>query len=373
MKTALLFGTAIVALFMCSCSSQSRDKLPSGVVEDAIEEQMDLCKMNQSYTKLQTGYFECNEEITRIKLAKLAAAGVINYKVERFAWWNKHLYAGNSYGSYFGEETYMYEEHFMVSVNLTEEGKKILVDSIPMPEMLEDEALALPDIDSTALPELNYVAENWPEIPCPEKKNKAEKKEETTETNNVLEEQEERGNVNNIFAQKPQKEDNNNEQSAWVALDVEAKTKYVAAKEKEEIQIVILKSSALEVDDVRFIQTFVQQQSGLSMAKAEVIVKTTDVTAAGRIIDHKCEGTKLCTIVNFIYFDDEGWKLLDKDFKFSPVSMIWNSLNSQSGKGAKALNVKNEVTEAVNSLISAAEEMGNSQPNEMNNSDDSPF
>ena len=330
MKQVLLFGTAIFALFISSCSSQNRDYLPTSVVEDAVEEQMKLNMLDQSYTSLQTGYFECNEKSTRITLAKLAAAGVIEYKVERFAWWKKHLYAGNSYGSYYGGESYKFEEHFMVSVQLTEEGKKLVVDSIPTPEKLEDEALAMPDVDSTAWPEKNYVVENWPVIPCPEKKNDDKIVENLADSvKAAVEKLEERSNVSNIFEPNLPEEEPYTEQSSWVSLDVETETKYVAAKEKIKTEPVILKSSALEVADVRYIQTYVMQNSSISMAKAEVIVKTKDVTPAGRIIDHKCEGTKLCTLVNFMYYDDKGWVLLDKDFKFSPTSIVWESLNSQ--------------------------------------------
>lgn len=331
MKRLLLFGTTILTLFICSCSSQTRDNLPSGVVEDAVAEQMKRSMLDQSYTKLKTGYFECNEENTRITLAKLAAAGVISYKVERFAWWNKHLYAGSSNGSYYGAESYKYEEHFMVSVQLTEEGKEIMVDSIPMPEVLEDEVMKQPEIDLTTFPENNYAKENWPEIPCPEKKETAEKKQTPTDTVAApKEKEEERGNVNNIFAEAEKKQDANTERDAWVALDVETKTKYEVASSKQKSEIVTLKSSALVVDDVRFIQTFVDQQSGLCRATAEVIVKTKDVTAAGRILDQKYDGTKLCATVNFVYYDDKGWILVDKDFRFSPTSEKWKSQNTPS-------------------------------------------
>lgn len=327
MKKVLLFGTAILALIITSCSSQTRDNLPSDVVEEAVEEQMKLNMLDQSYTMLQTGYFECNNENTRITLAKLAAAGVIEYKVERFAWWKKHLYAGNSFGTFYGGESYKFEEHFMVSVKLTEEGKKFVVDSIPTPEKLIDEALKQPEIDLTKLPENNYVAEHWPEIPCPEN-NDAAKDQAPADSEKAVEQVEQRSNLNDIFATNTPKEEPNTEQSSWVSLDVDTELKYLAAIEKVNIESVIMKSSALEVDDVRFIQTFTHPEHGANYALAEVIVKTKDVTPAGRIIDHKYEGTKLCATVFFEYFNDKGWVLrADKDLKFSPTSEIWESFN----------------------------------------------
>ena len=51
-----------MALIITSCSSQTRDNLPSDVVKEAVEEQMKLNMLDQSYTKLQIGYFECNNE-----------------------------------------------------------------------------------------------------------------------------------------------------------------------------------------------------------------------------------------------------------------------------------------------------------------------
>lgn len=317
-----------MALIITSCSSQTRDNLPSDVVEDAVEEQMKLNMLDQSYTRLQTGYFECNNENTRITLAKLAAAGVIEYKVERFAWWKKHLYAGNSFGTFYGGTSYKFEEHFMVSVKLTEEGKKFVVDSIPTPEKLIDEDLKQPEIDLTKLPENNYVAELWPDIPCPENKDAA-KNQTPADSEKAVEQVAQRSNLNDIFATNTPKEEPNTEQSSWVSLDVDTELKYLAATEKVNIESVILKSSALEIDDVRYIRTFINPETGANLAVAEVIAKTTDVTPAGRIIDHKYEGTKLCATVIFMYFIDKGWVLAEKDFKFSPTSEIWESLNSK--------------------------------------------
>lgn len=329
MKKVLLFGTAILALIITSCSSQTRDNLPSDVVKEAVEEQMKLNMLDQSYTRLQTGYFECNNEDNRIILAKLAAAGVIEYKVERFAWWKKHLYAGNSFGTFYGGTSYKFEEHFMVSVKLTEEGKKFVVDSIPTPEKLIDEDLKQPEIDLTKLPENNFVAEQWPDIPCPENKD-AVKNQTPADSEKAVEQVAQRSNLNDIFATNTPKEEPNTEQSSWVSLDVDTELKYLAATEKVNIESVIMKSSALEVDDVRFIQTFSHPENRANYALAEVIAKTTDVTPAGRIIDQKYEGTKLCATVIFEYFNDKGWVLrADKDLKFSPTSEIWETLNSK--------------------------------------------
>ena len=329
MKKVLLLGTAILAIIITSCSSQTRDNLPSDVVKEAVEEQMKLNMLDQSYTKLQTGYFECNNEDNRIILAKLAAAGVIEYKVERFAWWKKHLYAGNSFGTFYGGTSYKFEEHFMVSVKLTEEGKKFVVDSIPTPEKLIDEDLKQPEIDLTKLPENNYVAELWPNIPCPENKDAA-KNQTPADSEKAVEQVAQRSNLNDIFATNTPKEEPNTEQSSWVSLDVDTELKYLAATEKVNIESVIMKSSALEVDDVRFIQTFSHPENRANYALAEVIAKTTDVTPAGRIIDQKYEGTKLCATVIFEYFNDKGWVLrADKDLKFSPTSEIWETLNSK--------------------------------------------
>lgn len=329
MKKVLLFGTTILALIITSCSSQTRDNLPSDVVKEAVEEQMKLNMLDQSYTRLQTGYFECNNEDNRIILAKLAAAGVIEYKVERFAWWKKHLYAGNSFGTFYGGTSYKFEEHFMVSVKLTEEGKKFVVDSIPTPEKLIDEDLKQPEIDLTKLPENNFVAEQWPDIPCPENKD-AVKNQTPADSEKTVEQVAQRSNLNDIFATNTPKEEPNTEQSSWVSLDVDTELKYLAATEKVNIESVIMKSSALEVDDVRFIQTFSHPENRANYALAEVIAKTTDVTPAGRIIDQKYEGTKLCATVIFEYFNDKGWVLrADKDLKFSPTSEIWETLNSK--------------------------------------------
>lgn len=319
MKKYLFFCLVAFAYLLASCT-QSPESISERTIKKAVQEELEQNMLDQSYTKIPVGYFECDDESARIILAKLAAAGVITYEVERYAWWNKYLAAGNFWGNYYGAKEYFFEEHFMVNVELTDEGKKMAVDTIPQPQERIDEDMKQPEINLEEFPEFNYEREKWPEIPNPEAPDErpeapAQEEQEVPEVSS-----EAYANLNNIFDQKeketPQIDENMRE--ALLSLDVETQTKYLAAKEKEHTTGVILKSSALKVADVRFIRTNIDQKT----ATAEVIVKTVDVTPAGRIIDGKYENTKLCAPVEFMYYDDKGWVLQSHDIRFSAASEI---------------------------------------------------
>ena len=323
MKKFLFFGLVAFACLLASCT-QSPESISERTIKNAVQEELEQNMLDQSYTTLRVGYFECKYESDRIILAKLAAAGVITYEVERYAWWNKYLQVGNLWGNYYGTKEYFFEEHFMVNVELTEAGKKMVVDTIPLPQERIDEDMKQPEINLEKFPEFNYERENWPEIPNPEAAD--ERPEAPAQEEQEVPELSSRSyaNLNNIFDKKetetPQNDENMRE--ALLSLDVETQTQYLAAKEKEHTTDVVLKSSALKVDGVRFIQTYIDQETGLARATAEVIVKTIDVTSAGRILDDKYEGTKLCAPVEFMYYDDKGWVLQSHDIRFSATSEI---------------------------------------------------
>lgn len=323
MKT-LLRTLFILSSFVFVACSQSPNKIAKGTIEDAVEDFLKKNKFDQFYTVIETGYYELNSKYARETLAKLKAAGIIDYNVERFAWWNKHLQAGLSWGGYYGYKEYFYEEHFMVNVSLTDKGKKIVVDSIPLPKSFVDEDMKQPEIDLSKFPESNYKKEKWPEIPCPEAEDGASNEQEEIICDAGSEDSYEYTNLHNLFDEI---EDDNisikeNEREAYLSLDIETKTQYELKKEKENSRKAVVKSSALKVDKVRYVRTYIDPQTGIAMATAEVIVKTIDVTAAGRVMDGKFEGTKQCAPVIFAYFDDKGWMLQNSTFNFQQISSI---------------------------------------------------
>lgn len=319
MKKLFFLSVMALSLAMTSCTSDSPNNLSSGTIEDTVEELLETYGLDKSYSTLMTGYYECNNESTRVILAKLAAAGVIKYEVERYAWWNKHLSAGYYFGHYYGNQSYSFEEHFMVNVELTEQGKKLCVDSIPTPEPKMDKDMEQPELDPK-LPENNYKKEEWPVIPNPEAPEADTEEEEAQEV--VEQVKEEFHNLNNIFSEIEEEkvyEDHNN---AILPLDLETKVKYETAKEKQNTKEVILRSSSQKVVKGRYIQTKINPATGLAEATAEVIIKMVDVTPAGRILDGKREGTRLCAPVEYIYYNDRGWILKNDHLELNVVSTL---------------------------------------------------
>lgn len=330
MKNNLLYYIIGLLVLTASCSD-SKDHVSKNTIEDAVNELLEQKMLDQQYTKIRTGYYECNNERTRIVLAKLAAAGVIQYKVERFAWWNKYLYAGQYYGYYYGGERYNFEEHFMVKVGLTNLGKELCVDSVPKPKPIVDEDMQFDVVDATTLPEYKYAKEDWPVIPCPgnEKTIVPEDEDKSDAQESAAEDKPQ--NLNDIF-EETKKEETTSRNETLLPMDIVTKTNYDLALSKVHQKDVIVKSCKLSIETVRYIQTFEDPNSGLNFATAEVIFKMKDVTPAGRIIDQRNEGEKYCTQVRLIYYQDKGWVLPDMSFNLkqesSAISIMLQQIES---------------------------------------------
>jgi hypothetical protein len=57
----------------------------------------------------------------------------------------------------------------------------------------------------------------------------------------------------------------------------------------------------------------------------------TDVTPAGRVMEQKYDGVRLCSPVSLVFFYDKGWILQDKSLHLSTVSGL-GILTSKSGR-----------------------------------------
>ena len=134
------------------------------------------------------GYYEENSNDQRLMLEKLKAAEIIDYEVERFAWWEKNTVKKTVpytvtksdwwYGTY--QEThyttkyvteYNFKEHFMVNVSLTDKTKKYALSHQPEPKKKEivDKDFKQPMYYDSLYPEnkVLMLSENWPEVPHP--------------------------------------------------------------------------------------------------------------------------------------------------------------------------------------------------------------
>ena len=326
MKKISLFCAVVAAMLFTACSS-SPDKLSEGTIEDLVEDLLEESGTDNEYCTLEVGTYELNNLAARARLAKLKAAGMINYEVKRYAWWNKTLSIRNIYKWYdyvgprrekIGDTYYDFEEHFVVTVSLTEEGKKHMVDSIPVPPEKIDEDMKQPDFDFDIYPESKAnLQEEWPYIPNPEAVAKEDAPK--TETYDLAEALEEEGEEE---VQERYVEEVDDDAPVRFSLDIETSEAYKKAIEQSNKEEKCFFCASLIVEKVRFIQIYDDPSTGWRSGSAEVIVKFTDVTPFGRIMNGKYDGIRLCAPVSLIYFYDKGWILQDKRIEVSTVSTL---------------------------------------------------
>ena len=186
MKKTHLLLLAFAAIILASCGGHSPLKLSEREILKQCNNDLVKSGSDSAIVVIPTGYFEVENQGIRCTLEKLQAAGVINYEVERFAWWEKikekkttpHTVTKYYWGYPYTETEYItkwvtryeFNEHFMANVTLTEAAKKYALDHIPTSKLeeIEDKDMVQPVYYDSLYPE-NAVTciENWPEIPHP--------------------------------------------------------------------------------------------------------------------------------------------------------------------------------------------------------------
>ena len=342
---------ALVATALFSSCSDNPESLSSGKIETLVEEMLVSSGQDRGYIQIPLGYYELNNIETRYQLSRLSKAGLITYKVECYNWWNKILQINSFWGESYGTVNFNEEKHVMVHVELTEEGKKLMVDSIPEPKPVLDEEMLQPEVNLADFPENkvtrdNYVKtfENWPAIPCPETgssnvyKDESSLKKDAEKSESAVEDEMEEAFEDNNEYLKQIEEYRNSGKYEVLSMDIETSSKYEAAKEKENKRIVAMKAYKLKVEKARFIQV-VNTDEGVH-ATAEVIVQYSDVSPICRAWRQIYNETRLCSPVTLIYFNDKGWVLQEKNLHFSANSTLGRSLTetgnisgAESGSG----------------------------------------
>lgn len=186
MKKTHLLLLAFAAIILASCGGHSPLKLSEKEILKQCNNDLVNSGSDSAVVVIPTGYFEVQDQGFRCTLEKLQAAGVINYEVERFAWWEKirekktipHTVTRYYWGYPYTETEYVtkwvtryeFNEHFMANVTLTEAAEKYALDHIPTSKVgeIEDKDMVQPAYYDSLYPE-NAVTciENWPEIPHP--------------------------------------------------------------------------------------------------------------------------------------------------------------------------------------------------------------
>lgn len=275
MKRLLHFYILLTCISIVSCTSQ--DKLSKSTIKNLVTEELNKENLLNQYATIEVGYYEENDEDERYELRKLAAAGVISYKVERIEAKVRvrdgYTYDYNTYRVVDKYKTVTRYKYF-VETALTTKGDSLAVAYIPIYEAEPDEYLQYPEFKTypeDAVSREEVFGDDGQPVEVVEEDKKSEA---------VIEE----------VTEKP-----------------EPKTDYDKAKAKEHKETKYVKTHSLKVTDARNI--LVKE----GVAKADVIVDSYDVSPFGRILKFEREGMHEIYEVSFVYYQDKGWGVTEME------------------------------------------------------------
>lgn len=309
----------IAGISMTACSS-SPDTISEREILKQVNDLMERQAQNVEYHPIQIGKFECNDDADRLVYRQLQEAGLVDYSVERFAWWeraNKNVRESyrvlrqSWWSTYYDTEyrwvrktVHEFFDHYVVNIELTGKGERLCVEALPEPVAEEDEDMKLPEENPEEYAwNKADLSEEWPFIPNPFlEPEKAEEpvavEEDTVEYEDTAEYEVE---YDEPEAEEP--EDDGIDRIDIVQYHAYNKVEYSA-------QDLYIKVCNIEAVKARNIQIF--ERDGARYARAEVIISTEDVTDAGRILANRQEGERQLQNVEFAYYQDKGWVLCNE-------------------------------------------------------------
>lgn len=191
MRRHFIFIMAVLGLGSLLSCGTSNDDITAKEIIKASNAMLVQQGADTAVANIVTGYYELNAKEGRDMLKRLEAAGLVTYDVERYAWWNtehstKRVLDHYDYyyytwtGAFSHKEPvyvtkkvtdYTYDEHFMVTVELTELGQQQVLGHQPQGITKDDADMEQPHIVDSLLPENNAdLSESWPEVPHPKAK-----------------------------------------------------------------------------------------------------------------------------------------------------------------------------------------------------------
>jgi len=279
------------------------------------------------YVSIDTGYYEVNDKNQRLMLEKLSKAGVIQYVVERYAWYTEckkieipspqkifdYYYIGEnniikSETKYKPVDTvtkYDYEEHFMVKVTLTDKIQKyIKKEEVETVEV--DKDMIIPEYNEKDWPyDTLQSAEKWPVIIKPSEPKLPHERIEIPKPQEKKVEQPVVEKKTEIVKEKKPT------YPICKCLDKTTKDLYENAKKNECSGKVELFAYEIKAVKARKIQTY-KAKTGVNFIKAEIITNTVDVTPQGHLLNGKnlINGIPNMTVVYLCDYP-KGWKIID--------------------------------------------------------------
>ena len=139
----LMVATLMASIVMMSCSN--REKLPERKIAKLVNAELADLNLDVKYGDVKVGYYELSSKSERYELRKLAAAGMIEYRVECVLdSTRKRSLEGYRYGYWWDDPIPVYsyrtvvEEHYFVEVKLTAAAKEFVVDTVILNEREPD-------------------------------------------------------------------------------------------------------------------------------------------------------------------------------------------------------------------------------------------
>lgn len=267
MKSHFNLLLAIAAFSLLASACDCPNYIAPTSIKKLVTEQLQQDRKTEVFQDIKLGYYEENDNDERFALRKLAAAGVINYAVERIPR-ERRIRDGYDidYRNYRVVDKYktVKSNTYFVTVSLTPQGQECVVEELPAIPRKEDIILKFAE------------RPHFPEDDVPEVEEFPEDKKDTP----VVEEKK----VEPAAKEKP-----------------EPKTDYDKAKAREHYDFKHVKCYSANVVDVRDIKV----KDG--KASASFILEANTVTPFGRVLKNLYDGTHSIGEAEFSFFQDKKW------------------------------------------------------------------
>lgn len=285
-KYFLLSIMLLIAGCFVSCSD-SPETLSASTAKKLFKKEIKRLNQLDTYTDVQIGYFECNDNDIRYKYRQLAANEIITYQVKKVMKQErvkKTRIRQGYWGNY--KENYWTNEDvpvYFITTALTDKGKKLVYEEKEAEPSADEKELRLDfEPDKSKFPEASVKEQEFPDANAPQTENAEEE-----------------------AADEPEEYDGPEEDDICV---VDA-SDYDQEKSNETYEDVKLLAYTWSIEKARNIL-----KTGDFTATAEIIAEVDKATPVGRIMNSRYEGQRmLVEDVKFIFYQDKGWTLTKRD------------------------------------------------------------
>ena len=168
MKKYFLLSIILLAAGCFVSCSDGPDSLSASTAKKLIKKELKRINQLESYSKVQIGYFECNDNDIRYKYRQLAANEIITYQVKKVMKQErvkktriKKGYWGNYKENYWTNE---FVPVYFVTTALTEKGKKLVYEEKEIEPSEDEKELRLDfEVDKSKFPEASVKEKEFPD------------------------------------------------------------------------------------------------------------------------------------------------------------------------------------------------------------------